>query len=418
MAAGIDSRVIHLNDFFALFAVAFDNRFFHFLNRLGVGDYFADFEEGGLHNGVGTISKAELASNFAGVDDKATDVVFSEVLFYGGGEFFTGGVGIPWRIEQEDPAGLEPFKHIVFKDVSSHMAGDKIGTVDEVGRTDRAIAKAEMGGGKSTGFLGVVGKVGLAKLLGGFPDYFDGIFVRADGAVGTEAVEFCTVKVVWGDFDSGALGKRASAYIVHDSNCEMVFRFFLQEIFVNCNNLRGGHIFTPKSVTTGNDLRRVITPMKGLAEVEIEGVAVGAGFFGAIEGGNAANGWGEHFEEVLQREGAVKMDIDKADFFALFVAVVDDFLDAFGDGTHSDNDVFGIGGAVIGEGLVVASGKFGNFGHVSGDDVGDGLMEGVAGLAGLKEDIGVLGGAPCDGVLGVEGSGTKCAERLLIEQGA
>ena len=69
------------------------------------------------------------------------------------------------------------------------MAGDEVGLVDQVGRTDRVFAEAQVGDRDAAGLLGVIGEVGLGVHVGMVADDLDRVLVGADGAVGAEAPE-------------------------------------------------------------------------------------------------------------------------------------------------------------------------------------------------------------------------------------
>src|SRR5262245_11709072 len=69
------------------------------------------------------------------------------------------------------------------------MAADEICAFDEIGRTNWLRAKPEMGDRRGTRLFGIVHKISLSVIVSVLADDFDGIFVGADGAVGTEAVK-------------------------------------------------------------------------------------------------------------------------------------------------------------------------------------------------------------------------------------
>ena len=112
------------------------------------------------------------------------------------------------------------------------------------------------------------------------------------------------------------------------------------------------------------------------------------------------------------------MDGHEAVLAALGGEVVDGFAYGFGDGTHGDYDVLGVGGAVVLEGTVAAAGELADFAHVAGYYVGDGFVDLVAGFDGLEVDVAVLGGAAGDGGVGVEGALAEVLEGLLADHAA
>jgi hypothetical protein len=69
------------------------------------------------------------------------------------------------------------------------VAGDVIGTVDQVGGLDRCLAETQVGDGDAARFFGVVGEIRLGVHVGVVADDLDGALVGADGAVGPQAPE-------------------------------------------------------------------------------------------------------------------------------------------------------------------------------------------------------------------------------------
>ncbi len=127
------------------------------------------------------------------------------------------------------------------------------------------------------------------------------------------------------------------------------------------------------------------------------------------------HGLGQHVQQVLGHEGTVQMDLHQAHLLAGGVEVVDDLLDGLAGGTHGDDDVLGVGSAVVVEGLVVGADLLVDLVHVVHDDLGHGVVVLVAGLAGLEEDVAVLGLAAEHGVLGVQGAAAELIDSVPIQ---
>ena len=105
---------------------------------------------------------------------------------------------------------------------------------------------------------------------------------------------------------------------------------------------------------------------------------------------------------MLRGEGAVEADLDQANLVAGRVEMVDGLLDGLAGGTHRDDDPLRIPGAVIIEQLVVGADLLVDLVHILFHNTRDRLIIGVGGLAGLEEDVGVLGGAALDRMLRVQ----------------
>ncbi|CDE57950.1 unknown [Prevotella sp. CAG:873] len=81
----------------------------------------------------------------------------------------------------------------------------------------------------------------------------------------------------------------------------------------------------------------------------------------------------------------------EADFLAFGGEVVYGFFGGLCDAAHCNDYAVGILGSVVAEQVVFATGDFGDFGHVSFDDVGHGVIVSVAGFAVLEEHVAVFG---------------------------
>ena len=109
------------------------------------------------------------------------------------------------------------------------------------------------------------------------------------------------------------------------------------------------------------------------------------------------------------------MDLHQAHLLAGGGEVVDDLLDGLAGGAHGDDHVLGVGSAVVVEGLVVSADLGVDLVHVVHDHLGNGVVVLVAGLAGLEEDVAVLGLAAEHGVLGVQGMAAELVHSVPIQ---
>ena len=83
---------------------------------------------------------------------------------------------------------------------------------------------------------------------------------------------------------------------------------------------------------------------------------------------------------MLGGEGTVEVDLDQADLLALGHEVIDDLVQGLADGAHGDDDVLGLGIAVVVEELVVSAGQLADGVHLLLHDLGQGVVGAVAGL--------------------------------------
>ena len=101
---------------------------------------------------------------------------------------------------------------------------------------------------------------------------------------------------------------------------------------------------------------------------------------------------------------------------ALLAQVVDRLLDGLRNGAHGDEDLLGLGIAVVDEGFVLAAGDLRDLAHRIGHHVGNGIVELVGSLTRLEVDVGVLGRTARHGVLGVQGTGAEGLQGVAVEQ--
>ncbi len=109
------------------------------------------------------------------------------------------------------------------------------------------------------------------------------------------------------------------------------------------------------------------------------------------------------------------MNRDETVLPALLGEVVDGLLDGLGHGTHGDDDVLGVGGSVVCERTVLATGQFADLTHVAGHDVRNCVVEVVSGLYGLEVNVSVLGCTAGHRSVRVESPLTESPERLLAD---
>ena len=136
-------------------------------------------------------------------------------------EFVPGFVGAEGAVEQEGAAFDECAEHVVALEEYPLVAGDEVGFGDEIGGVDGIGAEAQMRGGHGAGFLGVVDEVALSVVGRVFADDLDGVLVRADGAVGAEAVELGADDRVGLGGEGWIVGQAGVAEIVVDANGEV-----------------------------------------------------------------------------------------------------------------------------------------------------------------------------------------------------
>ena len=292
-----------------------------------------------------------------------------------------------------------------------------MGLGDVVRRADRGVTEAQVRDRDAAGLLGVVLEVRLDVLVGVVADDLDRVLVGADGAVATEAPELAL---------DGALGRRVGDVLGHregevgdvvdDAQGELALGLVLLELLEDGERGRGRLVLGAEAVasTDDGDLGHALLE-EGGDDVLVEGLADGAGLLGAIEDGDLLHALGQGGDEVLDRPGAVEADLDEADLLAVGVEVVDDLLEGVAEGAHADDHAVRVSGAVVVEEVVAGAELLVDLVHVGLDHGRKVVVEAVAGLAVLEEDVAVLVGAARVRVLGVEGVVAEGLDGVHVE---
>ena len=151
---------------------------------------------------------------------------------------------------------------------------------------------------------------------------------------------------------------------------------------------------------------------------QVERLAGGARFLGAVEDGDGVHGLGEGGDEGFDGEGPEEADFEEADLFAGGEHGFHGLVGHFGAGAHDDDDALGIGRAEVVEEMVLTAGDAGELVHRVLHDGRGGQVVGVAGFARLEVDVGILGGAADEGTVGGEAAGAVGEDQILVDHGA
>ena len=413
--AGIDGLVVHLDDVFALAAIGFLSSFLHVLHRIVDGDDVGQLEESGLQDGVGALAHADLAGLVDGVHGVELDVVLGDVALHGSGQMGVQLFGGPLAVQQESAARLDILHDVVLIHIRGVVAGHEVSTADQIGGTDLLFAEAQMGDRQAASLLGVVIKVSLGIHIGVVADDLDGVFVGAHSAVAAQAPELagdgagrCGVGHVFRIF------QRQVGHVVGDADGELALHILAVHVGEHGKDVAVGGIFAAQAIAAAQHVDVTAGLSQRGDDIQIQRLAQRAGFLGAVQHGDGLDALRDGVGKLLRHEGAVQADFHQAHFFTLGQLVVDDFFNGVAHGAHGHDDMFGIGGAVVVEELVVGADLLVDFVHVLLYDAGNGFIVGVAGLSGLEEDVRVLGAAAQNGVFGVQSSGAELLHRVHV----
>ena len=410
---GVDGLPVHLDDVHALLGKGLLGGLLDQLEGLVLGQDLAEGEEGGLHDRVDTATETDLLGDLERVDAVEADLLGDDRLLHVAGqrpEDVGGGV---LGVEQEDAAVGDAVEHVEATDVGGVVAGHEVGLVDQVGALDLLFAKAQVADGDAAGLLGVVDEVALREHVGVVADDLDGVLVGADGTVGTQTPEHAAGGAFRLGVDGLAEGDGKVGHVVVDTDGEAMPAIVLDVVEDGLDHGRG-ELLGGESVAATSD--GDVLALESGADVDVEGLAEGTGLLGAVEDADLLHGRRDGIHERFEGEGTVEMDDDGADLLALGDEVVDGLFDGLAGTAHGNDDLLGIGGANVLEELVAAADLLADLVHPLLDDAGDGVVVLVDGLAALEVDVGILG-ADLDGMgLGAHGALAELLDITHVEQ--
>ncbi len=415
-AAAVNGLVVLVYHVLTLLAVALDDELLHLLNSEVNGDDFGDAEESALENGVRAVAEADFLSYLGGVDVVYGDVVLSEVALHVCGKVLGKFLAVPDGVEEECAAVTQATGHVVHVQISLYVASHEVRRAHQIGGADGTVAEAEVRAGEATRLLRVICEVCLAVLVGVLADDLHGVLVGAYRTVGTETEELGFVGAGVAQRNLGEHGERGECHVVDDAECEVVLRGGQSEVLVYADDLGGSGVLRSQTIAAAYDYGGILTAIETFLHVEVEGLAVCAGFLGAVKHGYALGCLGDGSEEVLGRERTVEVYRYEADLLALGGEVVDSFFNSLRYRADSDDDAVCVGCAVVVEEVIFAAGDFRDFSHVAFDDVGHCVVVLVAGFAVLEEYVAVLGHTACYGSIGGEGAGAEVSQCLAVQK--
>ena len=205
-------------------------------------------------------------------------------------------------------------------------------------------------------------------------------------------------------------------HVVVDAQGEGSLRLIGHQVEVSGDQAAGAHVLGAKAIASADDGNGAkLGAGQRSDHIEVQRLTQCAGLLAAIQHGDALDGFGQNVDEVLGTEGAVQVDIDHANLLAGGIEVIADLHQGVAGGAHGDDHILGIGGAVVVEGLIVGAQLLVDLIHVFDHNAGNLVIVGVAGLAGLEEDIGVLSGALNMGMVGVQCALAEGLNLFLIQ---
>ena len=142
-----------------------------------------------LHNGVDARAEAALAGDFGRVND----IKPRFFLIQRGLDFLRQArpdfLGAVWGIEQENTARLKTLNHLILVDKLQLVTANEIGLRNQIGRTNRLLADAQMGNRQAASFFRIIDEIALREPRRRVTDNLDIVFGGRDAAVAAEPVK-------------------------------------------------------------------------------------------------------------------------------------------------------------------------------------------------------------------------------------
>ena len=326
------------------------------------------------------------------------------------------------RINENGRTGFGVTENVLLADEGELTASHEISVADEVGRANWLRAETLMGSRDGAGFLGVVNEVTLRVVVRLLADDFDGIFVRSDGAVGTEADEDTAADFGGFQVEIGFITERSAGNVVDDAEGEVVDRLPADKVVEGGFRHARGEVLGAEAVAATDDTGGAGEWRSALGEggedVEEKRFADGAGLLGAVENGDGFDGFRQRSEKRLHVERKEETHGENAGFFATGVEPFGGFTQGFDGAAHRDDNALGLGMAVVIEKMIAAAGELAKTLHGFLHDTWQKGIETVYRLAALEVNVGVLRGAVESGVVGCHAAGAEGGEGFFVQQGA
>ena len=391
---GVNGGQVHLDDLFAFLAVGLADGLLDRLDGFLARKHSGDVEEADLHDRVDAPAHAGGVGHLVGVDHVELGFLVDQLLLQGSGQPVPNLVGAERRAEEEGAVVAEAVEHLVPVQERGLVAADEVGLGDQVAGADRARAEAQMGDGDGPGLLGVVDEVALGVVVGVLADDLDRLLVGADGAVASQAEEDGANDVIGLDGETIIVVEAGVGDVIVDAEGEVVLRFGLSEVVIHGLDHRRGEFLGGKPVPAadGLDVRAAFLE-KGVHAIQIERLAICAGFLGAIEHRHRLDRLGQGIHEPGDVKRAEQADLQHADLLPLGDQVINRLMDGVAARAHQDDHAIRIGSAMVFIEVVLAAGEGGELVHGLLHQRRELVVVWIDRLAGLEIDVRVLGRA-------------------------
>jgi len=316
LAESFDGVVNHLpvllNDFLTLALVGLGNGGLHELDGVVLWDDVGKLEEDSLHDLVDTAWHAHLNSNAVSINGIDFGMLVGNGLAELGWEVLVK-VNIVWAVNDKGAAVLQFINEIELLWIESVVAGNVVAGLDKVGGGNWLLAKSDVGHGETTRFVGIVGKVGLAKEWSVVDNDLDGIFVGTNSTVGSKTPEEALGGALWKAVKGWANWKLVGTAVETDSEAVLWVEGF--EVLVDGFSMVGSEVFGTNAITSANDLAWEDV-VESSSYIAVEGFSAAGNFTNFIKNTDALGGGWKSSKEVFEGEWSVEVDFDKTNLLA------------------------------------------------------------------------------------------------------
>ena len=224
---------------------------------------------------------------------------------------------------------------------------------------------------------GVILEVCLNILISVVADDLDGVLVCADSTVAAQTPELALLGASsCGDGSGLDLGQGQTGDIIGDAQSEALLGLILLQLLEQSEDGGRGSVLAAQAVTAAGQDDIVHAGLtQGSSNIQVQGLAQGAGLLGTIQNCNLLGSLGQDLQQSGGHPGTVQADLDDTDLLALGVQVIDDFVSNVADRAHSDHNTVSIGCAVVVEQIVVGAQLLVDLGHVLLDHCGQCVEE-------------------------------------------
>ncbi len=364
-------------------------------DRLVARQHAGDGEEAGLQDGIDARAEAEVLRHLAGVDDVELQLAVDDAFLDRQRQVVPHRVRPVGRVEQEGGALPRRAQHVQpFQEVEL-VAGDEIGMADEIGGADRCRAEAQMGDRLGARLVRIVDEIALGVAAFRLGQNFHAVLVGTHRAVGAQPVEHGARDALRLDVEIAVVVEAQMRHVVVDADGEAVLRRLGGQFVEHRLGHAGVEFLRRQAVAPADHARHGAFAVAGGGRqggdhILVERLAGAAGLLATVEHGDRRHACRQRGEKMLDREGAVEQDLQRADLLALGGQCQRRLAHHLGARAHGDDDALRLRVPVVTEEPVLAAAELGELVHLRLHDAGGGGIERVRRLARLEEGVRIV----------------------------